>query len=928
MNLHISLRPITIAAMLAVALAVQGCGDDPAALVAAAKTAMEKRDFQTATIHIKNVLQEQPQNAQARLLFGQVLLAQGDAAGAEQELRKALEAGSDSEALFSLLVRAMYESGQAKKATDEFAGKALSSASAKAELGTALGRAFLAQGDTDHARERFESALASVQDFVPALYGLALVQLVQRNEAAVQELLDRALAKDPQAVEPTLLKADILAAAGKFDEAIALSAKVRDLKPPVGLAMQAQSRLISLYARQGQLDEASKELATLRQLAPKAPQTSLWEARIALLKKDPAKARDAIAQILRVAPDHLPSLIVAGIANMQLGDQSQAQTQLEQVVARAGELPGPRMLLAQSYLASRNATKALETLKPVLTSDSRDPSLLSLAGQAYLLAGDAKKSQEYFARQVSAEPQSALARTRLGVARLLAHDDVEAMQDLEAATKLDPASIQADTAIIAAYLRKGDVTKAVVAAKDLESKQPDNPLAANIKGGVMLAAKDISSARAAFERALQLQPVNLAAAAQLARLDVAERKPEVARKRFEDILAKDPKNISAYLLLAQLQAETGAPVATVKSVLERGVAADPTKPQARIALTRLLLSSGDTKAALEQAQQAQAASPNDGAALRVLGGVQLASNQAQQAVSTFSKLRNLEPANPANLLALAEAQERANEIGSAEESLRKAIQMKSDFMPAHERLVALLAREKRVDEALKVARDLASAKPEAIVGYVLEAQALGAGQRWPEATQAWQKVVQKFKVPQAVLGVYGALSAQKKNEEANKAALDWIKNNPKDTVVRGFLGERAIAAKDYRGALTHYNALLALAPNSPLVLNNLAWTMHQLKDPGALARAEAAAKLAPKAPAVLDTLGVILLDQGQTQRSVATLKQAVELAPKSAALHLNYARALVAAGDTNGAKRESALAAELAPQGSPLREQAARISKQ
>jgi Flp pilus assembly protein TadD len=193
--------------------------------------------------------------------------------------------------------------------------------------------------------------------------------------------------------------------------------------------------------------------------------------------------------------------------------------------------------------------------------------------------------------------------------------------------------------------------------------------------------------------------------------------------------------------------------------------------------------------------------------------------------------------------------------------------------------------------------------------------------------QAWQKVVQRFKSPQAVLGVYGALSAQKKNEEAKKAALEWVGNNPKDSVVRGFLAERAIAAKDYREAITHYRTLLALAPNSPLVLNNLAWALHQLKDPEALDRAEAAVKLAPKAPAILDTLGVILLDLGQTRRSVTTLKQAVELAPKSAALHLNYARALVASGDKDGARRESAKAVELAPEGSPLRQDAERFGK-
>lgn len=924
---HIFFRASAFAVMLVVMSTLQGCGDEPGKLMESAKVAMEKRDFNTAIIHIKNVLQKEPGNAQARLWFGQLLLDQGDAADAATELRKALGAGNADEQLFSLLVRALYESGQAKKATDEFAGKNLTSPEGRAALAGALGRAYLAQGDAAMAGTQFELALKDVPDFAPALHGLAVLQLSQHNEAAALGLLEKVLGKQPPMAEAALLKADILAAGGKFDAAIELVAKVRDMKPAQAQAIDAQVRLISLYSRQSKMQEAGAALAALKQLAPKSLQTVYWDARVDLMKKEPAKAREAIAQVLRTSPGHVPALILAGIANMQLGDQVQAQTMLESVVARTGEAPGPRKLLAQSYLASRNADKALDTLKPLLTPENRDSSVMALAGQAYLLAGDAKKSQEYFAKQVAAEPESAMARTRLGVVRLLARDEVLAMEDLEAAAKLDPGSILADTAMVAAHLRTGDIPKAVAAAAELERKQPNNPLVYNIKGGVMLAAKDVPAARKAFERAIELQPANLAATTQLARLDVADKKPEVAKKRFEDIISREPNGVSAYLLLAQLEAETGGSVEAVRKVLERGVAADPTKSQVRLALVQLFLRNGESKAALEQAQQAQVASPDRPEVLRLLGNTQIATNQTQQAVATFLKLHNLEPANPATLVELALVQQRVGDLPAAEQSLRKAMQVRGDFMPAHERLVALLAQDKRVDDALKVARDLIAAKPDVINGYVLEAQALGTGKRWPEAVLSWQKVVQKFKSPQAVLGVHGALSAQNKNDEAKKVMTDWIRTNPNDVVVRGLLADRALAAKDYREAAAQYNAMLAVVPTSPLVLNNLAWALHQLKDPRALERAEAAVKLAPTSAPLLDTLGMILVDGGQTQRGIDALKRAVDLAPTSPQLHLSYARALGKSGDRENARREGTKAAQLAPEGSPLRQDAEQFMK-
>lgn len=921
-------RKAAIAGMIAVALVLQGCGEDPAELLASARKAIESRDFNTATIHVKNVLQKDASNVEARKLFGEVLLAQGNAADAERELRKAMEAGSQNEQVIPLLAWALFESGQPKKVTDEFAGKTMETVEGRTALLTTLGRSYLAQSDTAKAQAQIDLAAKESPEDSRVLYGQALLLLAQRNEAGATELLERILKKDPAAVEPLLLKGDILAASGKFDEAIVQVAKARDLKPELRLAIGAQTRLLGMYLQQQKLDEVAAALTLLKQLAPKSPQTFYWEARLALARKEPAKARDAIAQVLRAAPDHVPSVILAAMADMALGDQLPAQTRLESVIAKYQGMVGARKLLTQSYLSSRNATKALETITPLLTPENRDSAVMGMAGQAYLLAGDIKKSQEYFEKQVKFEPNSAIARTRLGLTRLAVQDDEHAMQDLEAAIKLDPSSIQADMLIIATHVRKKDLAKALVAAEALEKKQPENPLVWNIKGSVMLAAKDVSGARTAFSRAIALQPGNLAAATQLARLDVAEKKIDAARKHYEDILAKEPKNSSAYLLLAQLGSETGMDAAAVRGVLERGIKAAPADTKLRVALVRLLTQQQDLKGALERAQQAQTALPDSPEILRALGAAQLASNQAQQAITTFSKLQALDSANPSSLILLAQAQVAAGETSSAEQSLRSAIRLKPDFIPAYEGLVAELVREQRFDEALKVARDLKQRKPDNAGGLVLEARALGSQKRWPEAAGAWQQVVQKFKLPQGVIGTYSAQMAQNKESDAKKTVGDWIRNNPKDQVVRSFLAERAIAAKDYREAQVQYATLLTLEPNSAIAHNNYAWALHQLNNSqAAQEHAETALKLSPQSPAILDTLGTILVDRGQTAKGLETLKRAVDLAPKAAELRLSYAKALSKTGDKNGARKEVAKAVELAPEKSPIRSEAEQLTK-
>ena len=82
----------TLAAVTA-ALLITACGgDNPDTLLASARDYLAKNDAKAAVIQIKNVLQNAPNSAEARYLLGKALMASGDPAGAEVELRKAMEA--------------------------------------------------------------------------------------------------------------------------------------------------------------------------------------------------------------------------------------------------------------------------------------------------------------------------------------------------------------------------------------------------------------------------------------------------------------------------------------------------------------------------------------------------------------------------------------------------------------------------------------------------------------------------------------------------------------------------------------------------------------------------------------------------------------------------------------------------------------------
>jgi len=88
------------------------------------------------------------------------------------------------------------------------------------------------------------------------------------------------------------------------------------------------------------------------------------------------------------------------------------------------------------------------------------------------------------------------------------------------------------------------------------------------------------------------------------------------------------------------------------------------------------------------------------------------------------------------------------------------------------------------------------------------------------------------------------------------------------------------------------------------VLNNLANLYLLQKDPRALDLAEKAHRLAPGSVGIQDSLGWILLSQGQLARGSELLKQAASLAPKMATVRYHYAVALEKSGNRVAAKKE------------------------
>jgi len=113
-----------------------------------------------------------------------------------------------------------------------------------------------------------------------------------------------------------------------------------------------------------------------------------------------------------------------------------------------------------------------------------------------------------------------------------------------------------------------------------------------------------------------------------------------------------------------------------------------------------------------------------------------------------------------------------------------------------------------------------------------------------------------------------------------------------------------VARQDYEAAQTHYLSVVQLQPDDPVGLNNLAWVMHRLKKPGAMAYAEKAVALRPQHPTFLDTLATILADEGDLDKAIKLEKKALEQPPARDEFRLALAKLYLRKGDKALAKAE------------------------
>lgn len=883
---------------------VAGCDQldlkTPAQRIANARDDLTARNPKAAEIELKNALQKEPKNVEARLLLAETYLLMHRGQNAEVEISHAEQFGASSASTLLLRARAYVVERQFPRVLKEVPAVVTGSPSHQADLLEVRGDAQTELGLSKEAEASYDAALALRPDSKNAMYGKARVVAQQGRSDEALVLVDRVLAADPAGTKNLLLKGEILQGQQKTDEAIALY-RTAVKGAPDDQTAQITLGMALIFTKQ--LDAAKEQLDVILKKWPKDPKAQYLLAIMHYNRGEYKPALDAVQKVTSADPDFAPAIALTAAAQYAIGSFLPAEVNAQRFATIYPNSIYGRKLLSTILVREGQFAKALDALGPVLASQKlEDPQIFAIAGAAAAAVGDTERASQYLARASELDPKNVSLRRAYGIERLASGNADAAVNAFQSVVDLDVDSVETNSLLVLSLAGKKDFAKAVPMAQGLIAKHPENAAYQNLLGGVYLAMADLPHAREAFQKALDLQPGWGPPAQNLAKLDLAANRPDDARKWLTAIASKDPKNLEVSYMLADIDASQGH-AAESRKWLESAVKENPDVIGPRARLINSLLASGDTQQAVGVARDLSARKPDDREALRLLGLAQATAGQRDAAVATYGRLAGLMPDAAWIHVAIGRLEAQDGHLAAAQTALAKALALAPDLPDAQISSAELAVRLGRFDEAAKLAAQLEKRPETFAVARMLQGD-VAMGRRRPDVgLKAYQDAFAKLNSAPSLIKVHAALTSAGRKQEAADKMTAWMAQNPRDLDSRIYYASYAEVGGDTKTAQRYFGEALAIDPKQPIALNEMALMAAADNDQrGALDFAQRAYAQRPDLASIADTYGWLLAQSGDVDRARPILENAVARRPGNLDARYHLAVVLAKAGDRDSAR--------------------------
>ena len=552
-------------------------------------------------------------SAPFHLASAMVSSRKGDLKAAKTSLDTALAIDAESSTVH-LALATYYEAVNDRERRLDSLKKASELAPVRSSARLRYARALAGEGKSAEAAAMVRGITEVSRFYLPAWTLLAELTLQTKDTEGSLGMLNEVLGRDPANPEARMLRASVLQAGGKPDEAI-------------------------------------KEMEELNRLYPGNGGIKLVLARSYLGNRDPIRAGAALDEVLQLAPDHVEANLLRAQLNIRSGAAMSASDALEKLLQLRPGLPQAEQLLAGAYQAQGRLDEAASVLHQQITKDAGQPGPHVMLGVILRQQGKESEALASFGKAQALAPKDQTIASHLIELDILRKDFLSAhrrAEEQEAQNPGDwsPAFLQGR--IYSAQEKWDEAEKALLKALAI---QPDSLTVYNLLLDGYMKQGRVPEAISRLEAYLKQKPKSTAQRLILAMLYQQTNNPDQQVAAYQQILADEPDSVTALNNLAYLCAGPLKDPGRARELAARARTLQPDSPVIADTLGWILFQQKDYSQALSLIEEASAKIPDNpeiqyhlGMARYMQGQKEAARSALEKALASQQKFPGLEQA--------------------------------------------------------------------------------------------------------------------------------------------------------------------------------------------------------------------------------------------------------------------------------------------
>ncbi|MFY0668385.1 MAG: PEP-CTERM system TPR-repeat protein PrsT [Alteromonas stellipolaris] len=849
--------------------------------------------YQEASIALKNIIKEEPNNFTARESLGLIYLEQGLYSAARKELVRADTALSPNG------VVSLAETYLWLESFDELQKLSIPNTDENTEsfLELAIYKAIATYNSGGKFRAAASFSRLTESDSLKVSQLAKAYLAIQNNRIGdAIDYTNKSVEAQPDFIAALQLKAILEAVEGKWSLAIQtleglLEKRAHDYKIKLKLA--------DALVNNKEYDKAEPFVNQLLSLSANHPYFNQLKGTIEFSKNDFESALIYLDTAIKNGRSNSVTRLLAALANYYENNLEQAYQNLKVIVETLPPEHFSHKLysIVQVQLGYSNDND--ESLEDIATIPVGEALYLAKSSSLLIQEGEIAQAKSLIEQISTDDVQDAELLRSIGLLKILTADT--GIEELEKSFKQDPDSEKSFLVLAFAYLNAEQFDKAEQLAVNWLKAHPDTVSALHIQAQASSHTSNANKVAGIYSKILGLEPEHVSANLFFVEKDVRNNDLASAKAKIESLVNYHPLDMVVLIRHFQIQKELEYYSVAIEPFKKAYNSSDDIKYALLYAGALAELNKTDEQ--LSVLKNIHSKAENEPKYWMMLADAYWERKDFVNAAQALEKWRGLEQSTKAFLKSI-ELAEITRDYKGALELVEEGISLFPDQTQLKLIKARILILDGDIEQATTVFDSLSPAIKSSTLGLTVQSKLLIAKRKYSEAVNAIEKVYQNVKSQEVASILYTALFRADKEAEALAFTEKHLSIAPSHNKIRLLAANQQMYSAPNK-SIAHYKYLVENeAVQSPLVLNNLAWLLGEAqKYDDALVYANRAQAILPENPSIMATRGKILLQLDRIDESLDLLENAFKTSANSPDIGIDYVVALLKAKDKSEAQK-------------------------